>query len=1013
MKKAIWELILCFVFCMTVVIPVAAETTLTDGDGDGYLDIGTAEELYAFAALVGSDSSACGELTADIMVNEGVVSPYGVLHADSAELRVWTPIGAEEGFLGSFQGNGHTVSGLYLSDDSASQVGLFGWIGSGATVQNVGVIDSYFYGAQDVGGVAGQNDGSIIACYAKGCFSGDERIGGVAGRNGGTITDCYSYAWIRGGSDVGGVAGSNDGTTTNCYYWSESVGTDDGDVCYGVGGAEADVEGSTAGMDRLDFSGGKVAYLLGEAYGQDLDNNQDSQDETPVLGGAPVYWGYPTCIGVDYTIYSNTPLEEAEVAHSYLRVNDEDSHSMICVECGRVFNDKPHEYGAQDNGDGTHTWSCTAESCGRYLKTEDHVDNGNGICTSCDAYLPAELVDGVYQITNAGQLYWFAQLVNSGQRDICAVLTQDIVDNPDMSLEPEQLRAFDPIGSFVEFTGTFDGQGHTVSGLYLYGTLDGMGLVRRNAGVVRNVGVVDSLFHSTRDEARVGGVVGSNRGTVERCWSDMTVQGSGAGACLGGVVGYNAGSVLDCYSLGAVICEGTQSGGVGGALGLHESGTVDGVYSLAQIQDSSDGARTGAVIGSVGADATVRRCYGLQGDLTEASFQSGEVAYLLGSPFGQTVGKQLYPVLDGDAVYQVTDCAGQVLYSNVDAVRQHRFGEDGACSLCGAEGILIPTMQLQYASVSFESEIRYNVYYVASDLRDVVEMGISIFDQEQVDGTVDSADDVVCGFSTDGAMWMVQTRGVAAKRMGQTIYFRVYAKLCDGSFVYTDMESYSVQRYADTILGRESSSEEMKALVVSLLQYGSQAQLFFDYQADDRMDDGLTLEQCALVAAYDETMVDALPAVDGQKAGAFVYDGTSFAGAYPSVSFDGAFSINYYFTPAQTPEDGLTFYYWDAETYDAVQRLTAENATGSMEMVQVADAYWAVVGGIAAKQIDEPVYVTGSYDHDGQTYSSGVIVYSLGRYCETVAARDDSGQQELAKAAAVYGYYAKIYFESL
>ena len=180
MKKAIWELILCFVFCMTVVIPVAAETTLTDGDGDGYLDIGTAEELYAFAALVGSDSSACGELTADIMVNEGVVSPYGVLHADSAELRVWTPIGAEEGFLGSFQGNGHTVSGLYLSDDSASQVGLFGWIGSGATVQNVGVIDSYFYGAQDVGGVAGQNDGSIIACYAKGCFFCDERAAGVA-----------------------------------------------------------------------------------------------------------------------------------------------------------------------------------------------------------------------------------------------------------------------------------------------------------------------------------------------------------------------------------------------------------------------------------------------------------------------------------------------------------------------------------------------------------------------------------------------------------------------------------------------------------------------------------------------------------------------------------------------------------------------------------------------------------------------------------------------------------------
>ncbi|MBQ7345657.1 MAG: hypothetical protein IJW45_06315, partial [Oscillospiraceae bacterium] len=68
---------------------------------------------------------------------------------------------------------------------------------------------------------------------------------------------------------------------------------------------------------------------------------------------------------------------------------------------------------------------------------------------------------------------------------------------------------------------------------------------------------------------------------------------------------------------------------------------------------------------------------------------------------------------------------------------------------------------------------------------------------------------------------------------------------------------------------------------------------------------------------------------------------------------------------------------------------------------------------IAAKKLDETVYVAGFYTYDGVTYSTGLLNYSIGKYCEGIAAKDTSTQQALAQATAVYGYYAKEYFSNL
>ena len=79
---------------ITVTIDTGETVTLADSDGDGYYDIGTADDLYAFAVVVnGGNTSISGELTANIVVNENVLNDDGTLCGTPS--RVWTPIGTD------------------------------------------------------------------------------------------------------------------------------------------------------------------------------------------------------------------------------------------------------------------------------------------------------------------------------------------------------------------------------------------------------------------------------------------------------------------------------------------------------------------------------------------------------------------------------------------------------------------------------------------------------------------------------------------------------------------------------------------------------------------------------------------------------------------------------------------------------------------------------------------------------------------------------------------------------
>ena len=145
----------------------------------------------------------------------------------------------------------------------------------------------------------------------------------------------------------------------------------------------------------------------------------------------------------------------------------------------------------------------------------------------------------------------------------------------------------------------------------------------------------------------------------------------------------------------------------------------------------------------------------------------------------------------------------------------------------------VPTLAAQYCSVSFEGAIQLNVYYAAENVENAVEMGLLTFNRYPEVGDFTDAVDVIAGYVSDGSQYMVHTNGIPAKNLGDTVYFRIYAKMADGSYVYSAINNYSPQTYAE---GRLNNSDPtVVALVRSMLDYGASAQSFFGYRTETLM----------------------------------------------------------------------------------------------------------------------------------------------------------------------------------
>lgn len=277
MKKGFFAAFLCAL--IMVLLPAVVYAMDGDGTVDKPYQISTEADLEEFRDIVNGEngktqnSSACAELTADIVVNEDVLDKDGNLNEeDKDDFTQWTPIGtSSEPYTGTFDGNGHTVSGIYINTSENYQ-GLFGCIGdinkSGTgTVKNLGIEDSWISGGDNVGGIAGYSIGSIEDCYNTGSVSGGSNVGGIAGTADGA-KDCHNEGTVSGsGEYIGGIlgVGSNTrGVVNRCYNTGSVIGSGEGPVA-GIAGGQ--VLGGLNCYNEGAISGNAAYGILGSSYG--------------------------------------------------------------------------------------------------------------------------------------------------------------------------------------------------------------------------------------------------------------------------------------------------------------------------------------------------------------------------------------------------------------------------------------------------------------------------------------------------------------------------------------------------------------------------------------------------------------------------------------------------------------------------------------------------------------------------------------------------------------------------
>ena len=225
-----------------------------------------------------------------------------------------------------------------------------------------------------------------------------------------------------------------------------------------------------------------------------------------------------------------------------------------------------------------------------------------------------EQINGVYQIKTANNLFWFAALVNGTLTDgtaqnaaACAVLTTNI----DLTGE-----AWTPIGSESNpYTGTFDGQNHTISGMTLENAESYSGLFGNVTGTVRDFTVTGSIT-ITGDEtvSRVGGAVGSLGGTVSGVTSGVNITVSAGNDHIGGVVGSmpenSSPTVESCVYTGNITVT-VEAGSVAGIVGYIRTGTIQNCANQGGISINTGG--NGSVGGILGycnnGKIYIRNCY--------------------------------------------------------------------------------------------------------------------------------------------------------------------------------------------------------------------------------------------------------------------------------------------------------------------------------------------------------------------------------------------------------------------
>ena len=718
-------------------------------------------------------------ICAKIADNVEVIDMSTVCHAadksQNLEEKSWVPIGNRNiiKYRGTFDGNGKTITNLYINASQTSQnnMGLFGYTyqstiknltfenanvtntqsntgilvgkaGYGSTLQNIKISNTcQIKGGNYTGGIAGELDGNAYNCVNYTTVQGIKSVGGLFGRysrKGNSITACANYGNVTASSDmVGGLVGYySSGTIQDCANYGDVKGTyrvagmagfvSEGKVqnvfSYGNVSATDNTQevGMAFGYSSKGATEGMVAYYSGaklivngkekevKAFGNGTpsEDNATGFTENQLRSGVVAYllqrnasseakWGqnlandgdiYPV-IGSEHTVYADNSLVNCKTNEKISgSFTNNPSSSAIRYQHGQTINHHVAKDATCTEAATKEYWQCQDcqriySDCQLTVELTDVTDaehpalghnyNEDGYCDRCKHYVavkPSE-ENGVYLIAKPYHLAWFRDYVNGTIVDkgevagtthpsASAKLTADInlTNYCHAAEDGMELLSWIPVGNFDNpWKGNMDGQGHTISNLYIKTAQSNVGLF----GCIEDATIQDLIFDTAKVEnvntiykntfctgilagfarayvhsypahikgikttdnctvigqVRTGGIVGQTNINLEICENHSSVKG---GTAVGGIAGdSNNINIKRCTNYGTVVNDDYY---IGGIIGEAQSTSLEDCANYGKI--TSTGWRAGGIAGLTFANSSIQNVFSY-GDVTNTKDNPG------------------------------------------------------------------------------------------------------------------------------------------------------------------------------------------------------------------------------------------------------------------------------------------------------------------------------------------------------------------------------------------------------
>ena len=505
-------------------------------------EIANAGQLYWFANFINQSDTNCfvnAKLVNDIVINDNIFDENGNLTKDSLSLRKWLPIGVRyvvntndsRYYQGSFDGQGHSIKGIYFNDPKAivsdrveTGVGFFGTIKNGV-VKNVNLVDCYFKCESFVGGLACYAEGTVIdSCTVSGyIYTTNSLASGFACDNARKISNCTNYATVIQDQDYSD--------------WLNSYGTHSAMGAAGIGPADTIINCTNNGNILGYYNVAGIAQHSTGGIISNCVNNADSIKGYMNIGGICSLLNGST---ISDCVNNGTILGRPSGPVGGINAESDKKSTIIgCTNNGEIiFSGNCYYVGGIVGDNRADLYKC----------------NNNGNISSLDGSRPSSL--GGIVGTNYSEI--IDECVNKGS----------ISSNGNS------------IGGVVGTT-----SGYNIINCFNYGDIKGEKFVGGICGQFMNnsnLNIVYCANYGNIDGDKFcGGVAGDGfRGNVKYSYNRGGINSK---ELSGGLIGYlSYVSVNDCYNAGAVI--GTKYvGGLFGSIGDHD--TITNCYNIGNCLD--------------------------------------------------------------------------------------------------------------------------------------------------------------------------------------------------------------------------------------------------------------------------------------------------------------------------------------------------------------------------------------------------------------------------------------------